>query len=451
MDMITVTACILKQWMRELTDGIVPKEYFEAFANAKELFVKESMATNNIMQVLLEKYAEIFTSEHILPVPGYSGSPPGDSCSPRVCSPTSFASSRSTPEPSGSVVPSDSQQKIITGLVQESVNVILFGNAAKQPNLHTSIPPSAAPEAVVKVRPADSSLALLRSQITDARTLRNWEAVNSELNAARSQTDGVRSDIEVNGYLQVDFSPTPSHPNMSKDILITNIIEIPTIASASQGSLCCAAITNSDIVATGKRPLDISDHSLAQRYRELKDMIRELQKRPKKLAVKAELAQLKRHYSASKKPGQKSPMAREEKAVMRTLFEWYHQLKATQEAKGRSPSTSEQAEIESGRALIPVMPLEHGNAGHSDAPKALNPASPQNDVDDVRYKTMRQEKKQLQVRLHQYLTEFQKENGRMAQTPEDWAPVRAEYKQYKILRKELEAVERRRSDRRDGE
>eukprot|EP00026_Physarum_polycephalum_P020409 Phypoly_transcript_22971.p2 GENE.Phypoly_transcript_22971~~Phypoly_transcript_22971.p2 ORF type:complete len:120 (+),score=27.66 Phypoly_transcript_22971:131-490(+) len=57
------------------------------------------------------------------------------------------------------------------------------------------------------------------------------------------------------------------------------------------------------------------------------------------------------------------------------------------------------------------------------------------------YKSLKTEKKQLQIMLHQYQNDFVKKHGRKVQFVEDREPVRVEYERYKDLKAELAALE----------
>lgn len=46
--------------------------------------------------------------------------------------------------------------------------------------------------------------------------------------------------------------------------------------------------------------------------------------------------------------------------------------------------------------------------------------------------SLSEEKRRLQIILHEYQTQFLADTGRAAQSPTDWEPVKKEYKQYKV-------------------
>jgi hypothetical protein len=50
-----------------------------------------------------------------------------------------------------------------------------------------------------------------------------------------------------------------------------------------------------------------------------------------------------------------------------------------------------------------------------------------------RYNELRQEKKELQILLHQFNAKFETDNKRKVKYEGDYNPVRAEYQRYKVL------------------
>ncbi|KAI8922952.1 hypothetical protein BC831DRAFT_506328 [Entophlyctis helioformis] len=173
------------------------------------------------------------------------------------------------------------------------------------------------------------------------------------------------------------------------------------------------------------------------------------QVKQEKSAVKAELAQLKSMYintklvagkgnASARLSGNKagsSEITAEEKIVMKMLFSWYCELKNRYEGLAQIASPTATTSVQNG-VLPETVPAGSVSVAMPDSAKL--------EFDDARYKSMRHEKKRLQVQLHDYQTRFLKQNGRAALTNEDWAPVKADYKHYKALRNDLEELERNR-------
>ena len=55
---------------------------------------------------------------------------------------------------------------------------------------------------------------------------------------------------------------------------------------------------------------------------------------------------------------------------------------------------------------------------------------------------MKQEKRRLQIFLHDYQNEFFAKYGRKVQTREDREPAQHEYERYKVIKQQLEKMER---------
>eukprot|EP00842_Homolaphlyctis_polyrhiza_P005445 jgi/Hompol1/5901/HPOL_000337-RA len=151
-----------------------------------------------------------------------------------------------------------------------------------------------------------------------------------------------------------------------------------------------------------------------------------------KTAVKSELAKLKAYYSGVLINGERIKMSPEEKKIMKDMFAYYCDLKARHEKQASSsPGPNTPFTVTS----TPITPAIF--SASNDTKEQMGQS------DEARYRALRHEKKRLQIHLHEYQTAFQKQHGRAAQTTEDWAPVKAEYRQYKALRRELEEAQRK--------
>ncbi|KAJ3270146.1 hypothetical protein HDV01_000531 [Terramyces sp. JEL0728] len=112
--------------------------------------------------------------------------------------------------------------------------------------------------------------------------------------------------------------------------------------------------------------------------------------------IKKELADLKEGYAQRTKDGITIP--KEHKQLLKTLYEKYCDLKA---------------QIES-----------------------LEPSQ------DDKFNQLKARKRELQEKIHQYQEEFQTINGHPIQTPKDIEPLKEEYAEYKMIKKELESYQK---------
>ncbi|KAJ3190805.1 hypothetical protein HK101_008348 [Irineochytrium annulatum] len=250
---------------------------------------------------------------------------------------------------------------------------------------------------------------------TEERQLARQElrVVRDRIKRVRANGQDVqKEDIEqyrnIKAFLN-DFVSSPKSAGVSRSTLLSS----ETIESANGGvgsggtiSPCKAALERlkRKRIRDG-RSTDFDGMSLREMSEE-------------KAAVKKELGQLKALFSSMKKD--KSVTAnQEDKDIMRELYNRYCELKSR--IDGASP-----------RVEVPE------SSCHS-AAEVLS--LPPQEEDRKQYKRLRYEKKLLQIQLHKYQDEFKKENGRPIQTPEDRAPIKAEYKRYKELRDILAKLE----------
>lgn len=140
------------------------------------------------------------------------------------------------------------------------------------------------------------------------------------------------------------------------------------------------------------------------------------------------------------------PLKKADKEPMRPLYSRYHEIKNVLgahvedgTATADDPGAVVLQDTSNKAALGPVsktVPESRASSAHATAP---------DDSVDLRsaerYQQLKQEKRALQQKLHQYESEFYRKHGRKMKHHEDIAPVQQEYTEYKRLKSVLASME----------
>jgi len=137
-----------------------------------------------------------------------------------------------------------------------------------------------------------------------------------------------------------------------------------------------------------------------------------------------------------------------DKEPMRPLYSRYHEIKNVLSNMVPNPagtSTTQPAPVEEYTQDLHILQDTSNKAAMAPASKSIpEPRAPAADADtrpSERYHQLKQEKRALQQKLHQYESEFFRKHGRKMKHHEDIAPVQHEYTEYKRLKGVLASME----------
>ncbi len=119
-----------------------------------------------------------------------------------------------------------------------------------------------------------------------------------------------------------------------------------------------------------------------------------------------------------------------DKEPIRHLYQRYHDLKkAIETTAGQSAANTSGADSDVGSTVSAASAASHSTAGS--AADLVSPST---------LKSLRKEKRRLQIRLREYEDKFMMDNGRKVKYHRDIAPVAAEYRRYKEIKNTLKIV-----------
>ena len=143
------------------------------------------------------------------------------------------------------------------------------------------------------------------------------------------------------------------------------------------------------------------------------------------------------------------PLKKADKEPMRPLYSRYHEIKnliaasaAAPPADDMNPSQDQNILQDASNKTAPAPAPKAPEPRQEKAPPAPAAAPPPAEPDEGKsYQQVKQEKRALQQKLHQYESEFFKKHGRKMKHHEDIAPVQHEYTEYKRLKGVLAQME----------